>query len=144
MYKLAIVSIILALSGANAFWSQCGGSAYFYSIVSPDCDDYSCTKARGDLFTTSAMFSTPESHNSLKVRATAFVYGTNVRIDVNPPYDNVCNNLYDYYNEPSGCPTLPNEIYKWTLMLEFPETFPSLSQTQVQCKLLKNKISPKK
>jgi hypothetical protein len=137
MYKLAVLAVLLALSGANAFWTACGGTATTHAVTSPACTATRCTATRGQPLQSNTTISFAGAHAALTVEVTAFVLGIGVPLPIDPPDNNACNSLFQGAVR-SSCPTVAGVHYHWILDLTVPANLPAFTNSRVQCELRDN------
>jgi hypothetical protein len=135
MLKLAVLGLLLALSGANAFWSLCADHPNAIgpdSVSSPFCDAVRCTATRGEVLTADIFITPIKAHARMDVRVTGFLLGIGIPLPLDPPYDNACNHMYRN-NVFVGCPTLPHVQHVWRINMRMSPNYPALNNARVRC-----------
>jgi ML domain len=136
MFKFVALTVLLALSGANAFFSRCAdhpNAVFPRDIQSPSCTADRCTVARGETLRADAFFTPVRAHNRLDVVVTAYVLGVGVNLPVPPPSDNACNSMFRG-GVLVGCPTVPGVEHMWRIDYVIPSTIPAFPNARVRCK----------
>lgn len=72
-------------------------------------------------------------------RLTVFVGGVGVVIPQTPPNDNGCNSLF-INGAAAGCPTVPNQTYRYDLTLTVTDQTPASANTPVRCEYINRVI----
>jgi hypothetical protein len=134
MFKLVALTVLLAISGTQAFWSACPGILGPTSVTSDVCSGSSCNVRLGQDFSGVAVFSFARSHATLTTRITIYIGGVGVDIPQDPPHDNVCNSIFRD-GVFSGCPTVPNVQSEWHINLTVTSNTPTVNNARVRCKL---------
>lgn len=138
MFKFVVLTVLLALSGADAFWRCCAnqpGAVCPTNIVSPACSGARCVVTRGEQLVADATFTPVRAHNRLDVEVTATALGITVPLPVPPPSDNACNDMYRG-GVFVGCPTVPNVEHVWRINYQVPTTIPAFNTAVVRCEYL--------
>ncbi|KAG5673377.1 hypothetical protein PVAND_003433 [Polypedilum vanderplanki] len=140
MFKLIALTVLLALSGANAFWTRCAdlpNAVAPREITSPSCSGTSCTVTRGQTLTANAFATFTQVHHRLDVRVRVFVLGVGIEIPMDPPNDNACNSLL-LNGVQHGCPTTPGVEKVWVINMPVSQLTPAVSNARVRFELLEN------
>ncbi|KAG5673376.1 hypothetical protein PVAND_003432 [Polypedilum vanderplanki] len=142
MFKLIALTVLLALSGANAFWSACSdlpNALAPRTVESASCSPTLCTVTRGETLIADAYMTFNQAHSRLDVSVTAYIFGIGVNLPQDPPHDNACNSLLNAATGAHhGCPTTPGTEKIWRINMLVPTTYPSFSNTRVRFQLLEN------
>ena len=82
MLKFIALAVIVALSGAEAFWSACPGfnGVTPRQITSASCSGNLCTVTRGEPLVADAFLTFNQAHQALNVRVTAYILGIGVNL----------------------------------------------------------------
>lgn len=135
MYKI-LALFLFAVSSASAFWSACPDHPTVVaptSITSPSCSGSLCTVVRGEVLNSDVYFLFPSAHSSLNVRISVILYGVEVNIPLEPPYDNACNFIYRG-GVFVGCPTVAGQEHLWKIGMSIPHEYPAFTNEIVRCK----------
>ncbi|XP_070508063.1 uncharacterized protein [Chironomus tepperi] len=140
MFKFVILSVLLAITGTQAFWAACPGILAPTNIVSDVCSGTSCTVRRGQTFTAQATITFTQAHARLDTRITVFLLGVGINVPQDPPHDNVCNNLYRN-GVLVGCPTVPGAAHVWNIEMLVTNLTPTANNARVRFEGLENGVS---
>jgi hypothetical protein len=137
MFKLVALTVLLALSGANAFWTACPGVPAGViaprQITSPSCSGATCTVTRGQTLVANAYATFTQAHSTLNVRIQVFILGIGVNVPQDPPHDNACNSLFENGVQ-TGCPTRPGVEKVWVINMPVSQATPAVQNARVRCK----------
>lgn len=130
MFKLVVLTVLLAVSESHAFWAACPGILAPTSVSSAVCSGASCTVSRGQPFTASAQITFNGAFSNLHTRVTVFVLGIGVEIPQDNP--NTCDHIF-IGGAHSGCPTTPNVQSEWRISMSVSPDTPIVSNARVRC-----------
>ncbi|XP_070508082.1 uncharacterized protein [Chironomus tepperi] len=136
MYKI-LALFLLAVSSASAFWSACldrPGVLAPTSITSPACSGNLCTVVRGETLNSDVYFVFPAAYSRLDVRISVILYGVEVYIPLEDPYDNACNFMYRG-GAFVGCPTVAGQEHLWRIGMQIPLDYPAFANEVVRYEL---------
>ncbi|CAG9809078.1 unnamed protein product [Chironomus riparius] len=139
MYKI-LALFLLAVSSASAFWSACSdhpGVLAPTSITSPACTGSLCTVVRGEVLNSDVYFVFPTAHSRLDVRISVILYGVEVNIPLEAPYDDACNFMYRG-GAFVGCPTVSGQEHLWKIGMEIPHEYPAFNNEVVRYELFES------
>ncbi|XP_070508065.1 uncharacterized protein [Chironomus tepperi] len=139
MFKLVALTVLLAISGTQAFWSACPGVLAPTSITSDVCSGSSCSVTLGQDFTAEATVVFTQAHARLDTRITVFVLGVGINIPQDAPHDNICNSLYRD-GVLAGCPTVPGAAHVWRINLTVTTNTPTVNNARVRFEGLENGV----
>ena len=139
MFKFVALTVLLAISGTQAFWSACPGILAPTAVTSDVCSGSSCNVRLGQDFAGVATVSFTRAHSALTTRITIFIGGVGTDIPQDAPGNNICNSLFRD-GVLTGCPTTPNVATDWRINLTVTSNTPTVSNARVRCKLNSNCI----
>ncbi|CAG9809069.1 unnamed protein product [Chironomus riparius] len=140
MFKLVALTVLLALSGTQAFWTACPGVLAPTSVTSDVCSGSSCNVRLGQDFSGVATVSFTRAHAILTTRITIYIGGVGVDIPQDAPHDNICNSLFRD-GVLTGCPTTPNVATEWRINLTVTSNTPTVNNARVRFEGLENGVS---
>ncbi|CAG9809070.1 unnamed protein product [Chironomus riparius] len=140
MFKLIALTVFLAISGTQAFWTACPGVLAPTSITSDVCSGSSCNVQLGQQFSAEATITFTQAHARLDTRITVFVLGVGINIPQDPPLDNICNSLFRD-GVLTGCPTTPGVATVWRINLTVTSNTPTVNNARVRFEGLENGVS---
>ncbi|XP_070508416.1 uncharacterized protein [Chironomus tepperi] len=142
MFKFVALTVLLAISGANAFFACCSDQPNAVcprTVTSPSCSGTRCTVSRGEILQADAFFTPVRAHARLDVETTAYVLGVGVNLPVPEPDNNACNSMFRN-GVNVGCPTVPNVEHLWRLNYQIPTTIPAFNNARVRYTLRENGV----
>lgn len=130
MNKLSIVLVVLAVSGAFAFWTPCGDLPAPNDIVSAQCNDVYCEVYRGSQLRADVHMTARHVHQVLDVKFSTNFLGIDINLTIPEGRENACWHLRG-----GGCPTVIGNDYVWEIDSPISTLYPAMSNVLIRGEL---------
>lgn len=131
MNKLSIVLVVLAVSGAFAFWTPCGDLPSPNEIVSAQCNADYCEVYRGSQLRADVYMTARHVHLRLDVKFSTTLLGIPIDLPIPEGREDACMHLRG-----GGCPTIIGNDYVWEIDSPISAIYPAMDNVIIRGTLL--------